>query len=308
MGSNHARVIAEADRADLHVIVDHDLARAEALAAQFSSRAAADISAVTECDAAVIAVSTEAHCEVSLPLIEDGKPLLIEKPIAEDAEDTQRVLDASQATGVPVMCGFVERYNPAIATAMGLLEMPAVHMTAVRHSPRNPAATSGVVGDLLIHDIDLAVRLAAATEPPVVAGATWAAAPGGPSEIADWVLRFGDGMLANLSASRWGQRKIREVRIVTERQLIEVDLLRVTVTAYRNLGQEIMEGYGRYRADTIVDVPFVRHRGEPLSLQFDAFCDLICSGDAEVAEKERETILLPHLIAGECEPRPSQVS
>jgi predicted dehydrogenase len=298
MGANHARVIAEADDTDLHVIVDSDFARAERLAALFSSKAAGDLSAVEECDAAVVAVSTRSHRNVALPLIGREIPVLIEKPLAEEILEVRRILDTAQSAGVPLMCGFVERYNPALTTAIGLIELPVVHMSAVRHSPRNPAAMSSVVNDLLIHDIDLAVRLAGATESPVVSGATWAPEPGCQPEIAEWVLRFGGGMLANLSASRWGQRKIREVKIVTDQQLIEIDLLRITVTVYRNLRQEIMDGYGRYRADTIVEVPFVRHRGEPLALQLEAFCNLVRSGDPDLAGRERNSILLPHLIAG----------
>ena len=75
------------------------------------------------------------------------------------------------------------------------------------------------------------------------------------------MLKFGSDMVANLSASRWGQRKIREVRIVTDRQLIEVDLLHVNVSVYRNISQSLVEGGGPYRAETVMDVPYVRHHG-----------------------------------------------
>jgi predicted dehydrogenase len=116
-------------------------------------------------------------------------------------------------------------------------------------------------------------------------------------EIADCVMKFSDGSIASLSASRQGQRKIRDVRVVTDTHLFEVDLLRVSVTIYKNVMQEVVEsgGTSSYRAETIIDMPFVRHEGEPLALQMQHFSRLI-SGEVD-SDTERETLLLPHQIA-----------
>ena len=71
----------------------------------------------------------------------------------------------------------------------------------------------------------------------------------------------------------------------------------MNVTVYRNISQSLVEGGGPYRAETVVDVPYVRHRGEPLALQLAAFIELVCSGDPDAAAAERASILLPHVVA-----------
>jgi predicted dehydrogenase len=302
MGANHARVIAESDVADLAIVVDRDESRARALAERFGVRAARDLSdLVARCDAAFVATTTPSHVEIALALLDRGLPVFVEKPLAETAADAERLLDASRDADLPLMCGFVERFNPGLITAISLLDAPVVHLRATRHSPRNPAAAASIVQDLLIHDIDLALRVSAGYELPDVSGASWTPPGSDRSEVAEGVLQFSDGMVANLSASRWGQRKVRDVSIVTDRQLIEIDLLRVNVTVYRNISQAVVEGGGPYRAETVVDVPFVRHRGEPLALQLAAFVELVRSGDVDRAEAERRSILPPHLVAAAME-------
>jgi hypothetical protein len=84
----------------------------------------------------------------------------------------------------------------------------------------------------------------------------------------------------------------------------EVDLLRVSVTVYRNIGQSAAPGDHRdYRSETIIDVPYVRHRGEPLSLQLSAFLDLVDNGDGGDAEAARAQTLPPHRVAALMENR-----
>ena len=125
-----------------------------------------------------------------------------------------------------IACGFVERYNPAVTTVLERLDAEVIQVNSIRHSPQNPNASATVVQDLLIDDIDLAVRIAHPETEPQVYGTSWRPKAGAQSEIAECVLSFGDRMVANLSASRWGQRKIRELRIATQDQLFEIDLLR----------------------------------------------------------------------------------
>ena len=100
-----------------------------------------------------------------------------------------------------------------------------------------------------------------------------------------------------------GQRKVRSLTIHTENQLVEVDLLRQDVTVYRNVSQEMsLSGGGMgYRSSTEIELPFVRHAGEPLTLQFAHFLDLV-AGVADNVEGRRQ--LRPaHVLAGQIEQR-----
>src|SRR5256885_13434356 len=113
MGANHARVIAESDRADLAVIVDPDHARVAPLATRVGCEYSRDIEAARRCDAAVIATPTRLHAEQALQLLSLGRPLLVEKPLAATLGESTTIIDAARRLALPRMCGFVERFNPA---------------------------------------------------------------------------------------------------------------------------------------------------------------------------------------------------
>jgi predicted dehydrogenase len=293
MGSNHARVLSESARARLAVVVDPDPDRARALAEQAGCRWTTDAEDLGDSRAAVIATPPETHTEIAIRLIAQGLPVLGEKPLATDVASVRAILTAAEATGVPVTGGFVERFNPVVRTAQSLLEDAPVHVLSVRHSPPNPRTTSSVVHDLLIHDIDLALRLIGAA-PQRVSGATWTPPGTTVDEVADATIGFVGGAIATLSASRAGQRKVRSLSICTPTQLVELDLLRQDVTVYRHLAHDGGQGY---RAQTAIDIPFVRHAGEPLALQLQHFLALV-SGEAD-ADAERATLLAPHEVAAQ---------
>jgi predicted dehydrogenase len=293
MGGNHARVIAESDVAELALIVDVDEQRAAQLGQRYGCRHSPDMSAASACDAAVIATPTRLHAEQAFTLLGLGLPLLVEKPVAPDPADVRRVVDESRRRDLPLMCGFVERFNPAVTAALDMLDAPPLHLLGIRHSPPTTQSTLSVVADLLIHEIDLALRYARGAPVEQVLSATSSAGTS-VAQVADCVLRFAGGGIATLSASRTGQRKVRMQHIATGETLIEVDLLRQNLTVYRHRGHELTAG-STYRAETVVDIPFVRHAGEPLTLQLRHFVDLL-EGRVDAAT-ERDGILPPHEIA-----------
>ena len=297
MGSRHARVIDENPRTELVQVHDLDAERAATVAAQYGAESIRNLSAV-DADAVVVAVSTERHTDVILPLLNRGIPLLIEKPVAAHFGEVQLVLGLAEALEVPIMCGFVERHNAVVQTVRNMVDGPILHLTAIRHSPPAPQIHNSVVSDLLIHDIDLAVQLFGdqidPDHDPGVSGAV-AQGPRGTSwgEIADCTVTFFGGGIATFSSSRLSQRKVRTMSICTERSLYELDLLRQDITVYRH----VSEGNGAsadYRSETVIEIPFVRAVGEPLACQLDYFCDLI-DGQVDMAA-ERWRMLLPHRI------------
>ncbi|HZB97799.1 MAG TPA: Gfo/Idh/MocA family oxidoreductase, partial [Candidatus Sulfotelmatobacter sp.] len=169
MGSNHARVVAESAAAQLALIVDSDMARARAVAHRYGCPAAAHLDGLSACDAVIVSTSTEEHTRIGLEVIAAGKPLLVEKPVSERLGEVEELLQAAATADIPLMCGFVERFNPVISTMLTAIDEPVRHFVAIRHSPPNPT-TTGVVHDLLIHDLDLAIRLNGGDEPDDVSG------------------------------------------------------------------------------------------------------------------------------------------
>jgi predicted dehydrogenase len=293
MGSNHARVIAESPDAELDVIVDTDAPRAARLAAQYGCRHAADLSAAAGCDAAVVATPTRLHAEQARVLLEMNLPLLVEKPLTPSIGDTRLVVDLAAEAGLPLMCGFVERFNPVVQTVRALLEESPVHIVGLRHSPHTPRTTLSVTLDLLIHEIDCALLYAGGSAPVSVRAVAGGPAHAPVSEVVGCLLGFESGAVATLSASRTSQHKVRWQIVDTATVSYEIDLLRQNVTVYRHRSHEIADARS-YRAETMVDIPFVRHGGEPLALQLRHFVELLDGGDVDV---ERSSIVAPHEIA-----------
>lgn len=293
MAANHARVIAGSERATLEVVVDTDESRAHELAARFEARASTDIRDAFSCDAAVVASSTETHADIALTLIDNGIPLLVEKPVASELIDVRRVCAAAERDHVALSCGFVERFNPVVSTVQELIDDDPIHIVSLRHSPSAPRMTNSVIHDLLIHDIDLALRFAHGAEVMGIRGTHWLS-PEHVEEIVDCTLQLSTGTVATLSASRVSQRKVRTTQIYTGSVLFDLDLLRTDLTVYRNVKQEQPDPM-TYRSETVIDIPFIRHSGEPLALQFEHFLNIV---DSVVdAEQELATIAPPHDIA-----------
>lgn len=159
MGANHVRAIQAHPSAVLSGVCDTDPERAAAIGESLGIPSCSSIDDLQPSDAVVLATPTAFHAEDALSLLATGIPLFVEKPLADDLVLVQALIDTATAGGVPLMCGFVERFNPAVACARELIDEPPIHVLAVRHSPHNPRATASVVYDLLIHDIDLVLNL-----------------------------------------------------------------------------------------------------------------------------------------------------
>jgi len=306
MGSSHARIIAESPTAELAVVIDVDAEAAKRVAGTFDSVPSTSLGDAIDCDGVIIAGSTAARMECVLPLLEAGLPMLVEKPFAPTLAELDQLLAIAQQREIPVMCGFVERFNAAFRTALQVLDGPPTHLLAIRHSPSATRITSSVVNDLMLHDLDVAQRLFGNMDGVLVGSACVRPPTSNWNEIADCTIAFGlpsdDGRgLATLSANRMSQRKVRSLTIHTATKMVDVDLLRQDVTVYRNVSQEMLHSAGGmgYRSSTEVELPFVRHYGEPLALQLGHFLDLI-DGVADPREELRQ-IRPAHVFAEQIE-------
>lgn len=294
MGSLHARVISQSERTELVTVIDPVEETGRSVTARFGGMWQAEPGDLSAFDAVVIAAPTHLHYNLAKEVLAAGKPLLLEKPITSTLEETAELVETAAVADIPLMCGFVERYNPAILTVAGMLEGP-LHVQAVRHGPYAPRIRTGVAWDLLIHDVDACLRLVGA-EAETVSGGTTRVHPlslTDAEDTADAVMSFAGGAVATASASRLGHRKVRTLSVTELDRVIEIDLLRRDVTIYRHVSNDapMQDGLG-YRQQTIIEIPELITSREPLAAQLDRFCDLV-TGTADIKE-ERESILPPH--------------
>jgi predicted dehydrogenase len=297
MGRNHARVISEHSGAELQVIIDPSQDAGQETADRFATTWSPDLEAARDADAVVIAAPTEHHFSIAESVLAMGKPVLIEKPICPSLEQTLEVIDLSRQAGLPLMCGFLERYNPAVMVARRLIADP-LFVRAERHSPYTPRIKTGVAWDLLVHDVDLITQLFGGMEPTsinVEAGQFHPLSVPGAEDIVETSLSFPSGGLASASASRLGQRKVRNMVVQTLENTVEIDLLRRGVTSYRHTtieGADDIGGAG-FRQATEIEVPEIFGK-EPLVAQLDRFLALI-DGKLDL-EAERESFIPAHRI------------
>ncbi len=230
LGRHHARILAELDGVDLAAIIDPDEARGREHAAKHSCDWFADLasfegqsklSLADAIDFAVIATPTTLHEVCATPLLRAGIACLVEKPMAPDPETCMRLVAEAQKSGAILGVGHVERFNPAVRRAMDLGIRPRF-IEAHRLAPYTFRSTDvGVVLDLMIHDIDLALAWvgSAVTAVDAVGGATLS-----PSEdIASVRLRFENGAVANLTASRLSLKPMRRFRVFGPDCYVSVD-------------------------------------------------------------------------------------
>lgn len=299
MGSLHARVIASSDRSKLVRVIEPREAAGRAVAGRWGAEWAPELDRLSDVDVVVIAAATEMHPALAREVLRQGKPVLVEKPVADTLADTEELLGLAAAHDIPLMCGFVERFNPAVRTALALLEAP-VHLVARRHGPYAPRIRTGVAWDLLVHDVDIAIRFFGGSMPERTTAAAGYFHPRSEQESEDTleaVLSFPSG-LANVSASRLGQHKVRSLTVAELGRSVEIDLLRRDVTIYRHVSHEAGEQEGlRYRQQTVIEIPELLSGREPLAAQWDHFLDLVV-GDADIAA-ERASILPAHRVVAE---------
>jgi len=300
MGSLHARVLTHSQDTELRYVVDPAARAGTLLAERYRSQWVADLEDFDGVDAVVVASPTATHREWTLRAISAGKPVLVEKPIADRLDDTRAVIAAARHAGVPLMCGLLERFNPAVRTALEIVDEP-MHVVTARHSPYVDRIVTGVGHDLLLHDVDIVLRLTGRLPNTIEAAYAYChpKSTDGAEDIADVTLRY-DGLLAFLSASRVSQRKVRTLVIAELERLIEVDLVRQDLTVYRHIADDAFEeDSSGYRQQTIIDIPALRHPGEPLATQLDRFV-AIARGHAD-AVADLDSLLAPHLIVAATE-------
>jgi len=212
LGRIHARLAAARESIDLVAIVDPVAAARQAVAADLGIEACSDISQLAgRVDAAIIAAPTAWHHALGLELLASGVHLLIEKPLAMNVAEADELVAAANGAGCVLQVGHVERFNPALSAAGGKLSDPK-YIEARRYSGYTFRSTDiGVVLDLMIHDLDIILSIARSEV--VEVDALGVAVMGEHEDAATARLKFANGCVANLSASRISFERARQMQI-----------------------------------------------------------------------------------------------
>ena len=270
-GRNHVRVYREMPGVTLVGITDINSDRAKAVAAEFSTQALPDISALAgNVDAVSLAVPTSEHARIGTRLLEQGIDLLVEKPIAASLEEADALIAAAQRSTRILQVGHLERFNPAIVAAEKIVTRPLffeIHRLGV-FSPRS--LDVDVVYDLMIHDLD--ILLALLDSPVTDLRAVGIPVMTDKVDIAHARIEFASGAVANLTASRVSTEKVRKMRFFQEHEYISLDFTRQDVLRVR-----VQPGTGlTHEAEPRVDFEKVPSEPEePLRAELRAFLESV---------------------------------
>lgn len=224
MGSHHARVISESNRSRLVTVVDPSEQAGRRLARRFDADWTPKLEDLSQVDAVVVACSTDQHLTIASDVLAAGVPLLVEKPLSASLSDSREMVDTALRCGVPLMCGFIERFNPAFLQLLAHVKSP-MGVRTQRLSSYSPRMHAGVSWDLLVHDLDLAIGLFGGDAVQVVHAVVERHSGEGRKgeDTVTTELRFPGARHASLTASRVSDTRTRRITVVERDRTIVAD-------------------------------------------------------------------------------------
>jgi predicted dehydrogenase len=220
-GRYHALKVAASPRALLAGIHDPDAARAEAVARETGAPPLSWEALLAASDAVVIATPAEAHFALAEAALRAGKHVLVEKPMAATLAQADALAAAAAARGLVLQVGHLLRFTAEHKAISERMQRP-VYIECVRIAPFKQRGTDvSVILDLMIHDLDLVLALVASPIETVDAiGAPVATAT---EDIANARIRFANGCVATITASRISLRTERRMRLFSQEGYMAVD-------------------------------------------------------------------------------------
>jgi predicted dehydrogenase len=269
MGRNHVRIYSEMRDAERVYVYDPDERAAKKMSESFGAVACDSIgSLLKKVDAVSICVPTKYHFDVAKEAIENGVSCLIEKPIASDSKEGERLLRIIPEDLV-VGVGHIERFNPIVREIKNLIKNPR-YIDVRRHNPTSSRITdAGVVVDLMIHDIDLIWNYFFNGEQSSDLCSL------GDDDLRKMIARFND-CVVSLSASRIACRKIRTIHVEEEGITIDGDFMNQELYIYRKPEKYEVENT-RYSQENIIEKVQV-NKVEPLKVELKTFIDCVKDG------------------------------
>ena len=258
LGRHHARILASLPGITLAGVVDTNRDRASQVAAEHGTQAFGEFREMTgKVDIVVVAVPTESHAAVTMPLIEAGVHALVEKPLAQTVAEADALIAAAKTASVVLAVGHSERFNPAVAAARPYVTDPRFIEVHRLGTFPDRSLDIDVVLDLMIHDLDLILSLVPSEVEGVEAVGVPVLTP--KVDIANARIRFANGCIANLTASRISREPVRKIRFFQRDSYVSIDTASREVELYKLVPQQgTLPKIGGGKLDVSGDEPLKR--------------------------------------------------
>lgn len=273
LGYHHVRILRDMPGIAFIGFFDANPDRAAVVAAELGVVAHPSLEAmVAAADAVSCVVPTTAHHAVGMTILNAGRHLFVEKPIAVTLDEADALVAAASAAGVVLQVGHVERFNRAVRAAWPHLADP-LFVQSDRLAPYTPrGADVAVVLDLMIHDIDLVATIVGS--PVVDVSAVGVPVLTDTLDIANARLEFASGAVATITASRVSREKTRKLRIFQRSGYVSLDLGTGSGMFFRmreGIDPRDFAAQATSLEQFVEPVPLFAPDGEPLRLELESF-------------------------------------
>lgn len=291
LGQWHARIYSEMDDVELVGVYDANKKRAKEIAARYHTAVFATVNELADaCEALNIVVPTDKHRAVAGAVIEKNRHVLVEKPIAATTAEAEELVDLAQQHNVILQVGHVERFNPVL-TVLNTSKQKPLYVEALRIAPYPPprfgllprGTEVSVILDLMIHDLEIILHLVQSKVVDIRAVGVPVLSKS--EDIANVRLRFENGCIANVTASRISMEQQRKIRMFVQDAYISLDYQEQTGKVLRKKLLGIEQ----------TDIPI--HKGEPLALELRAFVDCVRNRSEPVVSGEHAAEALKLAVA-----------
>jgi predicted dehydrogenase len=282
MGQHHTRILSLLKDVEFIGVSDVNIERGLETASKYRVRFFENyLDLLSHVDAVCIAVPTRLHHSVGMDCLQAGVHTLIEKPIAASIAEAESLVNAAAAANCILQVGHIERFNPAFQELAKVLKTEELlALEAHRMSPYSDRANDvSVVLDLMIHDIDLLLELAAAPVIKLTASGS-RASDSGYLDYVTATLGFSNGIVATLTASKVTHRKIRRIAAHCKNSLTEADFLNNDILIHRQTTAHYTTDYGQvlYRQDGLIEKVYTSNI-EPLHAELEHFVHCVRGGN-----------------------------
>ncbi len=222
LGKFHTKILSNTENANLVGVFDIDSEKGSAIASEFNTKYFSNLyELIDKVDAVSIAAVTSVHHQIAKECLENNVNVFIEKPITATIEEAEEIVQIAANNKLKLQVGHIERFNPALIAVDKYISNP-LFIQSDRLAQFNPRGTDvAVVLDLMIHDIDIILSLINSNVLKI--DASGVSVVSDTIDIANARIEFENGAVANVTASRISQKKMRKMRLFQKDAYVSLD-------------------------------------------------------------------------------------
>ncbi len=226
-GQFHCKILSELSEVNFVGIYDVEPATGLAFSEIYKTTAFESFKDLVEnIDALVVTAPTSEHFEIARYALLSGIHVFVEKPICASVTDASQLIELSRDRELVLQVGHIERFNPAFQ-ALHPLEFRPHYLESYRLAPFSPRGTDvSVVLDLMVHDIDLILKIVNKSVKKIEAAGIKVASEN--VDFANAQIEFENGCIANLTASRVAADRVRQLVFYQGKEQVVLDFVNRT--------------------------------------------------------------------------------